>query len=148
VIERPAYSVRVTRPIALFCGWFFLLFAPLDFAAYAFIVIMHAQDIPGLVNILTLVFPILLVLSYVFLTRRRYRFSRYGYYKINGGACDARCYVMRWLLIPAGVILTPLTRSFRQSRLTWVDQITKTELVTIKRDGSRRYAAQAPTSAV
>ena len=147
VIERPAYSVRVTRPIALFCGWFFLLFAPLEFATYAFILIMHAQDIPGLVNVLTLVFPILLILSYVLLTRRRYRFSRYGYYKINGEPCDARCYVMRWLLIPAGVILTPLTRSFRQSRLTWVDQITKTELVTIKRDGSRRYAAQAPTSA-
>jgi hypothetical protein len=52
--------------------------------------------------------------------------------------------LLRWLFVPMGLVMTPITRSFRQSRLTWVDRVTKTELVMIKRDGSRLYAAQAP----
>jgi hypothetical protein len=43
-----------------------------------------------------------------------------------------------------GLVMTPAARSFRQSRLTWVDRVTKTELVMIKRDGSRLYGAQTP----
>ena len=80
------------------------------------------------------------------LVRRKYRFSQYGFYRINGGPCGGiRRYLLRWLFVPVGSIMIPVTRSFRQGRAaTWVDRVTKTELVMIKRDGSRLYGAQAP----
>jgi conflict system STAND superfamily ATPase len=147
VSERPAFLTRATRPVVLFYGYSFLFIALPYFASLPFTRPDKATgqseltDLGAIVMILVLVVEILL---YVFVVRRRYRISRYGYYRIDGQQCDARSYVIRWLLIPAGVVLTPLTRCFDDNRLTWVDQRTRTELVKINRDGSRRYRAQAP----
>jgi TIR domain len=146
VIERPAFSARVIRPIVLFYGCLFLVFLP-ELAAIPFTRLNKATGQSDLTALPVIIFILALaaeILLYVFVVRRRYRISRYGYYRIDGRRCDARSYVIRWLLIPVGVVLTPLTLCFGEKRLTWVDRRTRTELVAINRDGSRRYKAMPP----
>jgi hypothetical protein len=146
--ERPAFTTRVTRPFVLFSGWTYLLYGPILLLLAAFFIFDKALGISTSNEkwSAALGYPLLIVeiLLYFFVVRRRYRISRYGYYRIDGRQCDARCYLHRWRLLPAGLIMTPLTHRFGESRLTWVDQRTSTELVAINRDGSRRYGAQAP----
>ena len=150
VSERPVFSTRATRPIAFFYGYS-LLFNLLPYlASIRFTRFDKATGQSNLTALGTIIWVLLLAvetLLYVFVVRRRYRISRYGYYRIDGRRCDARSYVIRWLLIPVGVVLTPLTRCFGEKRLTWVDQRTGTELVAINRDGSRRYRAMPPSVA-
>ena len=137
VIERPRAMVRVKRPWVLFYSFFFLFSMPAE------ITYQETGSLTAERWFLVLFVLMAELLLYV-LVRRRCRFSRYGFYSINGGPCDIRSYLLRWLFAPAGLVITPVTRSFRQGRLTWVDRVTKTELVMIKRDGSRLYGAQAP----
>jgi hypothetical protein len=150
VSERPVFSTRAIRPITFFYGYS-LLFNLLPYlASIRFTRFDKATGQSNLTALGTIIWVLLLVvetLLYVFVVRRRYRISRYGYYRIDGRQCDARSYVIRWLLIPVGVVLTPLTRCFGEKRLTWVDRRTRTELVAINRDGSRRYRAMPPSVA-
>jgi hypothetical protein len=149
--ERAPFLVRVTRPVALyFLGGVLIL---LTSGLVALIVIKvsgaFGQDYLSLHQeafvqyLYTVEFFI-----YVLFIRRKYRLSRYGYFSLDGRPCDAKRYAMRWLLIPAGLVMTPLTRCFAEARLTWVDQKTGTELVSIKRDGSRRDGKVPPAAAV
>jgi len=140
VIERPRAMIRVPRPWALFWVWILLLLLP---EVDVFFSNQAGWDPTGKGWILLPLFPAVESLFYL-LVRRKYRFSRYGFYRLDGGRCGVRRHLLRWLFVPMGLVMTPITRSFRQSRLTWVDRVTKTELVMIKRDGSRLYAAQAP----
>jgi hypothetical protein len=134
--------VRVKRPWVFFYVWILLFYIPA--ALIIDIAPNRATGSPtteGWFLGLSLLMAELLL--YV-LVRRKYRFSRYGFYRINGGPCSIRRYLLRWLFAPVGLVMTPVTRSFRQGRLTWVDLVTKTELVMIKRDGSRLYGARVP----
>jgi hypothetical protein len=144
VNERPAFPARACRPVVLFYCWMTLIyvFGLLDLIPFA-IFDRTAMDSTSTVGWFIFALVVIEILSYIFVVRRKYRISRYGYFRIDGRQCDIWSYAVRWLLFPAGVILTPATRSFRESRLTWVDKKTRTELVAIKRDGSRRYGAQA-----
>jgi hypothetical protein len=148
VSERPAFTTRVTRPFALYTGWSYLLYGPILLLLTAFFIYDKTSGISTSNEkwVAYLICPLLIIeiLLYVFVVRPRYRISRYGYYRIDGRQCDARCYLRRWSLLPAGLVMTPLKHRFGESRLTWVDQRTRTELVAINRDGSRRYGAQSP----
>jgi Novel STAND NTPase 1/TIR domain len=146
VSERPTFPARACRPVVLFYCWMFLIFGFAYLDIIPFLIFDRAAMDSTSSAFEWVIFSLLIIeiLLYVFVVRRKYRISRYGYYRIDGRQCGGWCYAARWLLFPAGVILTPVTRSFRESRLTWVDKRTRTELVVIKRDGSRRYGAQAP----
>jgi hypothetical protein len=142
VIERPGAMIRVRRPWIFFYFWIFLFsisVAPIDVIAPN-----PATGSPTTVGWFLVLVLIMAELLVYLLVRRKYRFSRYGFYWINGGPCGLRRYLLRWLFAPVGLVMTPVTRSFRQGRLTWVDRATNTELVMIKRDGSRLYGAQTP----
>jgi hypothetical protein len=141
VSERPRYLARVARPVILFYGWYFAL---LGLSAVILLPFFSQDNTASLIAFFFVL--ITEVLLYVFLVRRKLRVSRYGYFRLDGRPCDVKGYAARWLLGPAGVVMTPLTRCFGESRLTWVDRRTKTELVAINRDGSRRYGARAPSA--
>jgi WD40 repeat protein len=149
--ERAPFLVRATRPVALyFLGGALIL---LTSGLVALVVIKMSaafgQDYLPLHQeafvqyLYTVEFFI-----YVLFIRRKYRLSRYGYFSLDGRPCGVKKYAMRWLLIPAGLIMTPWTRCFAEAKLTWVDQKTGTELVSIKRDGSRRDGKVPPAAAV
>jgi hypothetical protein len=141
VSERPRYLARVARPVILLYGWYFALLV----LSAGVLLPFFSQD--NTVSLVAFFFVLITeVLLYVFLVRRKLRVSRYGYFRLDGRPCDVKGYAARWLLGPAGVVMTPLTRCFGESRLTWVDRRTKTELVAINRDGSRRCAARAPSA--
>jgi len=151
--ERPGFITRVSRPIVLFYGCFFLFTLPPWFiSALITIPFGGAEQLtlgtsPTPTDVTTTAFYILIaaeVLVYVLIVRRRRRISRYGYFFLGGGRCDARGYLARWLLAPFGILATPLSGCFMNGRLTWVDVKTGTELIRILRDGSPRYAARAP----
>jgi hypothetical protein len=141
VSERPRYLARIARPVILLYGWYFAL---LVLSAGVLLPFFSQDNTASLVAFFFVL--ITEVLLYVFLVRRKLRVSRYGYFRLDGRPCDVKGYAARWLLGPAGVVMTPLTRCFGESRLTWVDRRTKTELVAINRDGSRRYGARAPSA--
>jgi hypothetical protein len=151
VTERPTFLTRASRPIVLLYGGLLAYYALPVFGVLLlgalFTMLDKAARQSNLTTPGTILFLFLLaieILLYVFVVRRRHRISRYGYYRIDGRRCDARSYMIRWLLTPVGVVLTPLTRCFDENRLTWVDKRTETELVAINRDGSRRYRAMPP----
>ena len=127
----------------LFYSWIFLFFIP---ALYISLHVIRNEATWSQIaeRWCLLLFLIMVELLLYGLVRSKYRFSQYGFYRINGGPCGIRRYLLRWLFVPVGLIMIPVTRSFRQGRLTWVDRVTKTELVMIKRDGSRLYGAQIP----
>ena len=143
VIERPRAMVRVRRPWALFYSWIFLFFLP---ALFISLNVIRNQATWGEEAERWCLLLFLVVAEFLLygLVRRKYRFSQYEFYRITGGPCGISRYLLRWLFAPVGLVMTPVTRSFRQGRLTWVDRVTKTELVMIKRDGSRLYGAQTP----
>ena len=140
VSERPRYWARVARYVILSYGWYFALFLPGEILLPFF---SQGNTASLIAFFLVLITEVLL---YVFLVRRKFRVSRYGYFRLDGRPCDVKGYAARWLLGPAGLVMTPLTRCFGESRLTWVDRRTETELVAINRDGSRRYEARSPSA--
>jgi hypothetical protein len=144
--ERASYRTRVTRSVTLLYLGSALILLPAGLVVLALIKVAAAlghSGFPSHEETLLRSLYLTEVLLYILVVRRRYRISRYGYFRLDGRPCNAGNYAIRWLLIPAGLVMTPLTRCFTDARLTWVDQRTKTELVAIKRDGSRRYAAAA-----
>jgi TIR domain len=147
VSDRAPFVTRVTRPIVLFYGFYFLfaVFAYLGSLLFSRISLETGVLEPTTVGGVALyVLIVVEVLTYTLIVRRRFRFSRYGYYRIDGRKPDVRSYAARWLLFPLGIVLTPLSRSFDENRLTWADKKTGTELVAVNRDGSRRYDPRAP----
>jgi hypothetical protein len=142
VIERPGAMIRMRRPWIFFYFWIFLF--SISVALIDVIAPNRATGSPTTAGWFLVLVLIMAELLLYLLVRSKYRFSRYGFYRINGGPCGLRRYLLRWLFAPVGLVMTPVTRSFRQGRLTWVDQVTKTEMVMIKRDGSRLYGAQTP----
>ena len=108
-IERPGAMVRVRRPWVFFYGWILLLFIPAQVVV----------DSPIGVRWFLAPFLLMAVLLLYVLVRRKYRFSRYGFYRINGEPCGIGRYLLRWLFAPIGLVMIPVTRSFRQGRLTW-----------------------------
>lgn len=149
--ERASFLVRVTRPVSLYFLGGVLILVPSGLVALIVIKVSAAfgQDYLSL-HQETFVHCLYVAefFIYVLFIRRKYRLSRYGYFSLDGRPCGAMKYAMRWLLIPAGLVMTPLTRCFAEARLTWVDQKTGTELVSIKRDGSRRDGKVPPAAAV
>lgn len=144
VSDRPLLMTRITRPIVLFYGLFYLFFGLAYVTVLALQLFAHAELREPAGSALLLVLTAGEVLTYLLVIRVRFRVSRFGYYCIEGPPCDAWSYVKRWLLFPAGLLLTPFHRSFVETRLTWVDQMTHTELVAITRRGTRKNAARAP----
>jgi hypothetical protein len=147
VSERPPLVTRVARPFVLFYG-FVLLFVTLPtLCSMPFWITNRetGESEPGTVALVVLtILALVEVLIYVLIVRKRFRLSRYRYYRIDGRKFDINCYAARWRLTPLGIVLTPFSRCFDDNRLTWVDQKTGTELVAVNRDGSRRYGPRAP----
>ncbi len=150
VSDRPPFLTRVTRPVALFYS-FQLLFGL--FEILAALVLMPFETIDhqtgqtsttALGETLALILLCAGPLIYVGVVRRKLRISRFGYFRLDGRQCSVYRYAARWLLAPIGIVMTPLSRCFKEGRLTWVDQRTGTELVRIYRDGSWRNDARAP----
>jgi hypothetical protein len=157
IAERPGFMTRVARPLVLFYGcilsfallpWLIGILITIPFRGTEQLTLDASPPLGGALAIVqALVVYVLIaveVLVYVLIVRRRRRISRYGYFFIGGGKCDARGYLARWLRAPFGILATPLSRCFMNGRLTWVDLKTGTELIPIRRDGSPRYAARAP----